>query len=106
MRKLSKLRGLDERNAMLGQQIVEHARVLHAHESSEHTQHAGGKSEVKPDAVGVSGSCTRTRADDHFVRAKVFDNLFDQWKECRSAPVDDALAADFDHVGLREYLKR
>ena len=91
---------------MLGKQIVEHARVLHAYESSEHTQHAGRKSEIKRNAVGVSGSCTRTRANDHFVRAEVLDNLFNQWKERHSAPIDNALAANFDHVGFREYLDR
>ena len=91
---------------MLGQQIVEHSRVLHAHESSKHTQHTGGKSEIKTDAVGVSGSCARTRADDHLVRAKILHNLFNQRKERHSASVDDALAANFDHVGLRQYLDR
>src|ERR1041384_668053 len=99
MRKLSKLRGLDERNSMLGEQIVEHARVLHAHESSEHTQHTGRKSEIKRNTVGVSGSCTRTSTDDHFVRAKILDNLLNQRKERHTAAVDDALAADFDDIG-------
>src|SRR4030095_4510924 len=104
VRKLRKLRWLNKRNAMLGQQIVEHARVLHAHESAEHAEHAGGKSEIQPNAVCMPRSGACAGANDHLVTTKIFNELFDQRKHRHSAPVDDALATDLDYVRLRQYL--
>ena len=99
-RQLGKLRRLDERDAVLGQQVVDHARVLHADERAEHAQHAGRHPEVEADAVGVARARAGAGADDHLVAAEVGDDLVDEREHRRAAAVDDALAADLDDVGL------
>ena len=99
-RQLRELGRLDERDAVLGEQVVEHARVLHADEGAEHAEHAGRQPEVDSDAVGVPRARAGARADDHLVAGQVLDDLLDQREDGRAAPVDEALAADLDDIGL------
>ncbi len=100
VRQLGELGGLDERDAVLGQQVVEDACVLHADERAEHAQHTGGQAQIESDAVGVPRASARAGADDHLVAAQVVDDLLDQGEDGDAPPIDEALAADLDHIGL------
>ena len=46
-RQLGELRRLDERDAVLGEQVVQHAGVLHADEGAEDAHHPGRQAEVE-----------------------------------------------------------
>ena len=101
-RQLRELRRLDERDAVLGEQVMDHARVLHADERAQDAQHAGGEAEVEADAVRVSRSRAGARPDDHLVLADVLDELLDDREDGLASSIDEALPADLDDVGFRE----
>ena len=59
-RELGKLDRFDEGDAVLGQEIVQHAGVLHADEGAEDAEHPGRHAEVEADTVGVPGARAET----------------------------------------------
>jgi hypothetical protein len=65
---------------MFSQQIVDHARVLHADERPEHAQNTSRYPEVEPDAVRVSRAGAGARTDDQLVLGQIGHKLVDQWK--------------------------
>src|SRR2546425_8491825 len=75
--KLCKLGRLNKRNPMLGQKIIQHARVLHADERAEHTEHPGGQPKIKTDTISVPGPGAGAGADNHLMVAAVFYDSFD-----------------------------
>src|SRR6516165_9014710 len=92
--KLCELRRLDERDAILGQKVVEQSGVLHADERAKNTQDAGRQAKVETDAIRMAGPCACTGTDDHLVAAEIFDDLLDQRKNRDAAAIDKALAAN------------
>ena len=87
---------------MLGQEIVQHAGVLHADEGAEDAEHPGRHAEVETDTVGVPGASAGAGADDHFVVSEIGHELIEQRKHCLTATVDEALPTDLDDVRIRE----
>ena len=70
----------------------------------EHAQHAGRHAEIETDAVGMAGAGAGAGADDHLVLRQVGDDLVDDREDRGAAAVDEALAADLDHVGVGQDL--
>ena len=87
---------------MLGEQVVEHARVLHADKGAQHAEHPGRHAQIEAHAVGVPGTCAGAGADDQLVMGQIGHDLVEQRKDGGPAAVDHALAADLDHVGVRQ----
>jgi hypothetical protein len=86
---------------VLGEQIVQHARVLHADEGAEHAEHSRWRAQIDANAIRVASARTRACADDELMVGKVSDDFVDQRKD-RSAPaIDDALTADLHDVRSR-----
>src|SRR5215471_3980229 len=83
---------------------MNHLGVLYAHEETEHAQHAGWHAEIQADAVGVTRPCTGPGTDDHLVTGQILDDFIDERENGGASAVDEALAADFDHIGVREDL--
>ena len=83
---------------MLGQQVVHHARVLHADERAHDAQDTGRHPEVQPDAVGVARTGARTRADDHLVVGQIRHDFVNHREDGSTTTVDQALAANLDDV--------
>ena len=101
---LGELGLFNERDAVLGQQIVDHASVLRADEDAQNTQDAGGQAQVEPDAISMAGTRARSGADEHLVPGQVRHQFVDKGKNRGSASINEALAPDFDHVGLGQDL--
>ena len=89
---------------MLSQQVMNHLGVLYAHEETEHAQHASWHAEIQADAVGVTCPCIGPGANDHLVAGQILDDLIDERKHRGASAIDEALAANFDDVGIREDL--
>src|SRR5579859_2128135 len=103
-RKLRELRRLNRRNAVLGQQIVDHLGILYADEEAEHAEHARRHAEIETDAVGMPGPRSGARTDDHFVTRQVLDHFLDERKYRSPPAVDETLASDLDDVGIGQDL--
>ena len=86
---------------MLGQQVMQHAGVLHADEGAENAHHPGWHTEIETDAVGMAGTSPSAGANDQLVPRKIGDDLVEQGKYGSAPAVDDALPADLDDIGVR-----
>ena len=89
---------------MFGQQVVQHAGVLHAHEGAEHTHDAGWQAQIERHAVGLTGAGTGAGAENHLMAAEVGHDFLDDREHRRPAAVHHALTADFHHIGVGQNL--
>ena len=93
---------LDERDAVLGQQVLQHLRVLPGDGGAEHGEHADRQAEIDRQAVDVAGAGAGAGAEDHLVAWQVGDDLVDHRTDRAAAAIHDALAADLHHVDPRQ----
>jgi hypothetical protein len=91
-----------KRNAVLGEQILQHLRILPCHRCTEYGEHSNRHPEVDRQAVDVTSPGPRAGTEDHLVSAEVGYDLVDQRHHRGTPPVHDALAADFHDIGPRQ----
>ena len=62
------------------------------------------QSQVDSNTISVTCPCSRTRADNHLVSPEIRNELVDERKYSRSAPIYETLTADFDNIGFGKNL--
>src|SRR5437660_10630674 len=93
---------LDERDAVLREQVVEHLRVLPGDGGAEDGEGAGREAKIDGEAVDVTGARAGAGAEDHLVSLEIGDDLVDERADGGTPAVHDALAADLYDVHPRE----
>ena len=92
----------DEDATVLGEQHLQHARVLHRDGAAEARHHTGWQLEVETHRVGVSGSGATTGADQDVMVLGARGNLVYERIQRGSTAIHHRLATHLHDFGVRQ----